>query len=630
MSSPSTQSKHNSAALLIGALGIVYGDIGTSPLYAFRECLSERHQASLSHEGVLGLLSLIAWALVLVITVKYIIFVMRADNRGEGGILALMALSLPKGNGTPSRRRYIALALGVFGAALLYGDGMITPAISVLSAVEGLEIATPVFKSTVIPLTILILTALFLFQKHGTGRLGAVFGPIMLVWFASLALLGAAAIARQPGVLAALNPWHAIRFMVENGWTGFKVLGAVFLAVTGGEALYADMGHFGPTPIRRGWVWIVFPSLLINYFGQGALVLTDPATAANPFYALAPRWALLPMVVLATLATIIASQAIISGAFSLTRQAILLGYLPRLSIRHTSSEEIGQIFVPAVNRLLLVCAVGLVLVFESSGRMAAAYGVAVSSTMLITTVLFLLVARRVWKWRLAALVPLAVSFLIFDTVFFGASMMKLLHGGWFPLLVGVLIYVVMATWRRGRQLLGAHMSTRVLSIENFLESLKHASPPPLRVSGTGIFFSGNPGGVPPVLLHNVRYNRILHETTVLLTIRIDEVSHVSPEDRVELKDLGNGFYQVIARYGFMESPDVAGVLRHCANLGLKFDPRLTAYFLGRETIVRAKRPSMARWRIALFSFLSRNAQGFTGFFRLPPSQVIELGIQVEL
>ncbi len=630
MSETDESKGHGLGLLVLGALGVVYGDIGTSPLYALKECFSEAYEIPASRENVFGVLSLIFWALTVVISIKYMAFVMRADNRGEGGILALMALALAKISGTRPHRRLVVIALGLFGASLLYGDGMITPAISVLSAIEGLGVATHLFNPYIVPITVVILVVLFAFQRHGTARIGRVFGPIILVWFFTIGLLGMVSIVREPHVLLAINPFHAVQFFVRNSIEAFLVLGAVFLAVTGGEALYADMGHFGLRPIRLGWYFVALPGLLLNYFGQGAMILTNPAAISNPFYALAPRWGLIPLVVLSAAATVIASQAVISGAFSLTRQAVQLGYLPRISIVHTSSMEIGQIFVPAVNHILMVATVALVFAFQSSTNLAAAYGVAVTMTMTITTVLFYCVMREHWGWSRLHAGLLAGVFLVFDVGFCGAALVKIPHGGWFPLVAAAATYVVMTTWRKGRQILWERVQQRVLPLEGFVTSIATAEPKPARVPGAAIFMSGNAVGTPPVLLHNIKYNKVLHETLVVMTLIVEEVSHVEHKDRVEIEDLGHGFYRVRARYGFMESPDIKEVLDLCAQQGLNINFATVGFFLGRENIRATQNPGMATWRQKLFSVMSRNAQASMPFYEIPPNQVVELGIQVQL
>lgn len=614
--------------LSLTALGVVYGDIGTSPLYALKECFTGVHSVRPTPDNVLGVLSLVFWALVLVISVKYIGVVMRADNRGEGGILALMALVRPtQSEGSPGRRWTIVL-LGLFGASLLYGDGMITPAISVLGAMEGLQVATPALTEYVVPITIVILVVLFIFQHHGTGSVGAVFGPVMLLWFATIGVLGIAGIVRHPAVLGAALPTHAVRFFSQHHWYGVLVLGSVFLVVTGGEALYADMGHFGTRPIRTAWFSLVLPALLLNYFGQGALLLGNPTAAQNPFYLLAPSWGLYPMIVLATAAAIIASQAVISGAFSLSRQAVQLGFSPRLTIEHTSSEEVGQIYVPEVNWALALATIALVLGFQSASNLAGAYGVAVTSTMVITTLLLYVVAREQWHWSLVAAGLLAAFFLSFDLAFFGANLVKIPHGGWFPLAVAAVVYTLMATWQRGRELLYGRLRERAVPLDILLGDIK--ADPPIRVPGTAVFMTPNPGATPPALVHNLTHNKMLHEQVVFLTVLTEEVPIVPPEDRVRAEDVGDGFYWVTARYGFMQDPSVPDILERVGAFGLEVRLEATTFFLGRETLLATERPGMARWREALFSFMSRNALRATAFFKIPPDQVFEVGVQVEM
>ncbi|MBI4544615.1 MAG: potassium transporter Kup [Gemmatimonadetes bacterium] len=613
--------------LSLAALGVVYGDIGTSPLYAIRECFFGPYGVAPSRANVLGVLSLILWALVVVISVKYLVFIMRADNRGEGGILALLALSQPARRATPHGRLFL-VALGLFGAALLYGDGMITPAISVLSAIEGLEIATPVLAPFVIPITVGILVGLFLFQRRGTAGVGAVFGPVTLVWFLTLALLGTRAIAARPEVLAALNPLHGAAFFGRNGLQGFLVLGAVFLVVTGGEALYADMGHFGRRPIRLAWFALVLPALLLNYFGQGALLLRDPEAAHNPFYRLAPGWALYPMVLLATAATVIASQAVISGSFSLTRQAVQLGYSPRVQIQHTSPGEIGQIYIPPVNWALMLATIALVLGFGSSSRLAAAYGVAVTTTMVITTVLFYVVARDLWRWSRLAAGGLAAVLISIDAAFFGANIIKVEHGGWFPLLVAAGVYTLMTTWKRGREILRERLRKATMPLSKFLQQI--AARPLERVPGAAVFMTGSLDVTPPALLQNVRHNKVLHEKLVLLTVVTEEIPHVPREERVEIQELQDGIYRVILHYGFMQDPDIPRVLDLCRERGLDLDLEQTTFFLGRETLLATEKPGMALWRERLFAFMARNALRATAFFHIPSERVIEVGWEVEL
>ena len=614
--------------LALSALGVVYGDIGTSPLYAFKESFGEHYGLLATRANVLGILSLIFWALVLIISIKYLIFVMRADNRGEGGILALTALILPRDR-TLRRRTYL-LAVGLFGAALLYGDGIITPAISVLSAVEGLEEVTPFFQPYVVPITVVILIGLFLVQKRGTGGVGVVFGPVVLLWFTTLGVLGVRQIIRAPEVLASINPWYGVEFFVHNGWHGFLVLGSVFLVVTGGEALYADMGHFGKKPIRLAWFAVALPGLLLNYMGQGALQLATPGDqlTGHPFFDLAPRWALLPLVLLATAATVIASQAVISGAFSLTRQAVQLGYTPRVQIEHTSEREIGQIYIPSVNWALMLATIALVISFQSASNLAAAYGVAVTTTMVITTLLFYVVARERWRWSVLHVLPLAVFFLIIDFAFFSANILKLPQGGWVPLVLALIIFMLMDTWKRGRAVLGQRLRERSMPIDLFLDDV--ARHPERRVEGVAIFMTGSATGIPPALLHNLKHNRIVHQTVVLLTVVTEEVPRVDAEQRVEVEDLTEGFYRVIARFGFMEDPQIVEVLRAMKERGLDFAPMETSYYLGRDTLLTTSRAGMHRWRKSLFNVLSRNASTPTAFFGLPPNRVVELGAQIEL
>ena len=614
------------AALALGALGVVYGDIGTSPLYAVRECFHGEYGVAPTPAHVLGVLSLMFWSLVVVISIKYLVFVMRADNRGEGGILALVALAVPREAG-PRGSAWVLALLGVFGAALLYGDGMITPAISVLSAVEGLEVATPGLGRFVVPITVAILVGVFAIQSHGTGRVGALFGPVMVIWFVTLAVLGVRGIAHGPSVLGALAPWHAVSFLAEKGGVGFVVLASVFLVVTGGEALYADMGHFGRRPIRVAWFGLVLPALLLNYFGQGALVLEDPAAAANPFYRLAPVWSLYPLVALATAATVIASQALISGAFSLTHQAIQLGYCPRLPVSHTSARESGQIYVAPVNWALMIAACALVVGFGSSANLAAAYGMAVTATMLITTALLCVVARRRWGWGWGVL-ALAAAFLPIDLAFLGANLFKLDDGGWFSLLVAAFGFTLMSTWKRGRAVLRERLEETGLPLELFMPDLETAKLP--RVPGTAVFLAGDPQGTPLALLHNVKHNKVVHENNVLLTLVTDDVPYVEEAERVTVKPLGQGFFRLVAHHGFMDLPDVPKLLRRVRSAALPIDLERTSYFLGRERLIPSGHSGMARWREWLFSVMSTNAQSATAFFHIPPGQVVELGAQVEL
>ncbi|HEY5911981.1 MAG TPA: potassium transporter Kup [Verrucomicrobiae bacterium] len=615
------------AVLTVGALGVVYGDIGTSPLYALRECFTEAHRIAPVRENVLGVLSLIFWSLLLIVSLKYLAILIRATNRGEGGILALMALAFPKES--KGRRRAVLVALGVFGAALLYGDGIITPAITVLSAIEGLEVAAPAFSRFVIPLTVVTLVALFAAQSRGTSRVGAVFGPIMIVWFVSLGLLGLRGVVRSPEVLLSFNPLLGVEFLMHHGWRGFVLLGAVFLVVTGAEALYADVGHFGPRPIRLAWFCLVLPALFLNYLGQGALLLRNPAANQNPFYLLAPSWAVYPLVGLATAAGVIASQALISGAYSLTIQAIQLGYLPRMMVRHTSSLERGQIYLPHVNWALMLACVGLVLGFQSSTHIAAAYGIAVTLTMLCTTVLFYFAARQIWNWNWWQALAVCGVFLVVEGLFCAANLTKVLHGGWFPLVVGVVIFTIMATWKTGRQLVWKRLRPASLPLGTFLGDIDMHKKL-ARVPGTACFMTANPEGTPIALLHNIKHNKVLHERNIVLTIMTDEVPQVTPPRRLELEDLGHGFHRMIGHYGFMEEPNVPELLALAPIEGEPLKSHKTTFFLSRETIVPHTSPSMVRWRQWLFSVLARNAQSAGSFYRIPPNRVIELGMQVEL
>ena len=619
-------SKRYLLTLSLGALGVVYGDIGTSPLYAFRECFAPEHHLAPTPANILGVLSLIFWALILIISIEYLVFVMRADNRGEGGIVALMSLVGSKQ--TTSRRRAILVGLGLFGAALLYGDGMITPAISVLSAIEGLNVATPVFGPYVVWITVGVLIGLFAVQKYGTAKVGSIFGPVMLAWFTVLALLGISHIVAEPAVLQAVLPTHAINFFIRNEGTGFLVLGSVFLVITGGEALYADMGHFGIRPIRWVWFSFVLPALLLNYFGQGAFLLHTPQGVENPFFRMAPQWALIPLVVLATAAASIASQAVISGAFSLTRQAVQLGYLPRIRIRHTSAREIGQIYIPSVNWFLMVSAIALVFAFRESGRLAAAYGVAVTATMAITTTLTSVYARDRWRWPLGGALAFAFFFLCFDLSFFGANIIKVRDGGWFPLVVGLSIFTLMSTWRAGRRILNQRLAEGVLSVEAFVHELANGRVH--RVPGTAIFMSRNREGVPTTLLHNIKHNKIVHNKVVLLTVETEETSHLGSDERHEWQDLGHGVYRLTLRFGYMEDQDIPETLEKINDGPVTFNSIATSYFLGRETLIPTKRPGMAIWREHLFAWMMRNSSSASVFFNLPANQVIELGAQVEL
>lgn len=618
------QSEHGAGrlALTIGALGIVYGDIGTSPLYAVRECFSDPHGVEPTAENVLGVLSLFFWSLTLVIVVKYLGFVTRADNEGEGGTLALLALALPRRGPRPGA----IVVAGLFGTSLLCSEGMLTPAISVLSAVEGLGGVASGLERFVLPLSIAILLALFLAQKRGTGRVGAVFGPVMIAWFAAIGAAGASWIVREPRILGALSPHHAVAYFEREGLHGFWILGSVVLCITGGEALYADLGHFGRKPIRNAWFAVVMPGLVLDYFGQGALLLAHPNLAEDPFYSLFDDALRFPMVLLATAATVIASQALISGTFSLARQAMQLGYLPRLEVRHTSSETEGQIYVPEMNGLLMVACLTLVLVFRNSSSLAAAYGMSVMGTMTITSVLFFFVARRWWGTLRASL--LCAAMLAVDLPFLVANVDKLPNGGWVPLASAGLMLAVLTTWKAGRDRVGKFLRDRSVPLEPFLDQVhdKH----PVRVPGTAVFMTSTTSGTPPVLLHHFKHNKVLHEQVVLLSVVTDDVPIVPRSQRVEVERLREGFFRVTAHYGFMQTPKITDVLKACADEGLSTRPEDTSFYLGREKLVVTKNPGLARWRKKLFVFLSRNARPATDFFKLPPDRVVEMGMQLEL
>jgi len=611
--------------LSLGALGVVFGDIGTSPLYALRECFSG--EVGPTPENVLGVLSLITWSLVLVVSIKYSLLVLRADNRGEGGILALTTLAVSRRERATERPSPF-VAVGLIGAALMFGDGMLTPAISVASAVEGLGIAAPALASWAPAIAVAVLLGLFAIQRNGTAAVGAWFGPLMLVWFGSLALLGLTSIAREPHVLGALSPLPGIDFFARNGWTGTAVVGAVFLVVTGGEALYADMGHFGRAPIRIAWFGLALPALLANYFGQGALLLTEPSAVANPFYLLAPTWALYPLTALATAAGVVASQAVISGCFSLTHQAIQLGYLPRLHVRHTSAQQRGQIYVGATNRALAVASCGLVVGFGSSSELAGAYGLAVSGIMVATSALLCTVARRRWGWSIAAVAAIAVPMLALDLAFLSASTLKLASGGWISLAVAVLAFAGMTTWRRGRSVLESRLDSIALPIELFLDDPALDSLP--RVPGRAIFLTSNARRAPIALLHNLKHNKVAHAQTVALEVDVADVPSVAAADRVSVRDCGRGFYVVNVRVGFMEVTDVPAAVASVPAHELPGDPRLDSYFIGREKLIPSGRSGMARWRERVFAWMAWNAQNAADYFHLPTSRVVELGSQVEL
>ena len=620
------------AVLTLTALGVVYGDIGTSPLYAFRECFKPEYGLTPSAENVYGVLSMIVWALMLVVSLKYIVFVMRADNRGEGGILAMLALIIGKDTAR-KQRRFLLIVLGLFGAALLYGDGVITPAISVLGAMEGLEIVSPNFESVIIPVTIVVIFGLFFMQRHGTAKVGAFFGPLMLIWFTVIAATGLHEVMRSPAILAAVNPMYAITFIMHKGWAAFVLLGAVVLAVTGAEALYADMGHFGKKPIRLAWFWFVFPCLLLNYFGQGALVMRVPTAVENPFYLLAPRAMLYPLIAIATVAAIIASQALISGAFSLTQQCIQLGYSPRMKIVHTSKQEAGQIFIPEINNALMVSCVLVVLGFKNSSALGAAYGIAVTGTMAITTLLFFVIAAARWNWPLWQAVSLTVAFLVLDLAFLGANALKIGHGGWVPLAIAITLFVLMTTWKRGRAILRERLQEITMPLDSFLKSV--ATSNILRVSGTSVFMTSESGGAPVVLLHHLKHNKVLHKQVILLSIVTEEVPEVSNDERVEFEMLDSGFVRAVARYGFMESPDVKEVMELLRRQGVKTRTLDTSYYLGRELLIPREIAwkkgglTMNMWRKRLFAIMSKNARSAAEFFQLPPNRVVELGTQIE-
>ncbi|MDH4478156.1 MAG: potassium transporter Kup [Verrucomicrobiaceae bacterium] len=637
--------KLSTATLVIAALGVVFGDIGTSPIYTLKECFSPHspHHIAATHEHILGVVSLVLWALILLICVKYLVFILRADNKGEGGVLSLMALA-SHGMSESSKRRTVIVLLGLFGAALLFGDGIITPAISVLSAVEGLKDggllgSAPVdaleaeawnhqMQWLIMGITMVILVALFSVQFLGTARMGRFFGPITGLWFVSLAVLGFSQLLRGPEILAAFNPWHGWHFLTTGGHAAFVILGSVFLAVTGGEALYADMGHFGAGPIRRGWFSLVFPALALNYLGQGALLMKQPDLAHAPFFQMAPGWATLPLVLLATAATVIASQALITGTYSLTLSAVQLGYLPRLSIRHTSEHARGQIYIPLVNWVLMLACLVLVLAFRSSSNLAAAYGVAVTMTMLITTVLFYFAARHLWKWSVLKTLPLCLVFGAIEVAFLSANLVKFFDGGWFPLAVGAVIFILMTTWATGRRLVRASMEKSALTQETLCESLKRR--PPISVPGTAIFMTSTSGRAPIALLHSLKHYQAIHKRVIFMTLITEDEPWVPPSRRVEVESLGEGFWRVTGHFGFMQKPNVPRLLRQCATQGLEVEAERATFFLGREIIIPSANPGMARWRESLFSFSSKIAQQPATYFQIPVGRVIELGQQVEI
>ncbi len=619
------QKASTSRALVLGALGVVFGDIGTSPLYTMKEVFGGHHLA-LSQDNVLGILSLIFWSLMLVVSLKYVSVMMRADNKGEGGILALLALlqgHAPLG----SRARWLIMSLGFLGASLFFGDTLITPAISVLSAVEGLEMGAPALHPFIVPLALGILVGLFVIQQHGTASIGKLFGPVMLLWFGVLGLLGTLSILQHPQILAALLPIHAMHFFAAHGTASFLILGAVVLAITGAEALYADMGHFGRRPIQLVWFAFVLPALVLNYFGQGALLLADPAAVRNPFYLLAPEWALYPMIGLATAATVIASQAVISGAFSVTRQVIQMGYAPRLIIRHTSATEAGQIYIPFVNWTLAVGIALLVLGFQSSSNLAAAYGIAVTGTFAIDTLLLGLVMRVQWDIGPRVTLFVVLAFLTVDLAFFGANIVKIPDGGWFPLIAALMIFTLLVTWKRGREIVMQRLSEKALPLVPFVENIQ--AYPPTSVSGTAVFMTADANGVPPALLHNLKHNKVLHERVVILNVRYAEVPYVAADRRLEMTRLAEGFYHVVIRYGFMDNIDIPTALAECP-CGMKFDMMDTTFFFSRENLIPTHGEGMSIWREHIFAAMARNAASPMSFFQIPANRVVELGAQLEI
>jgi KUP system potassium uptake protein len=620
---PAVGDRRRELKLALAALGVVYGDIGTSPLYSVRECFGATHGVAVTRDNVLGVLSLVFWSLTLIISVKYLLYVLRADNKGEGGILSLTALA--SSSRRLSRVYPVLIALGAFGASLLCGEGVITPAISVLSAVEGLGIAAPSLKAWVTPITIIILVGLFTIQRRGTASVGAVFGPITAIWFLSLAVLGFHQLLESPGVLISVNPYYAVSFLVENGHVGLIVLGSVFLVVTGGEALYADLGHFGRHPIRSAWFTLVLPSLLLNYMGQGALLLEHPDARENPFYRMVPEWGLYPMVVLSTAATVIASQALITGVYSLVRQAIMLGLWPRLSVRHTSADERGQIYVPAANWILMVLTISLVLEFKTSSNLAAAYGIAATLTMMTTTVLAFFLTRYGWGWPLGKSLAVTAFFLVPELAFVSANVAKIAHGGWFPLALGAVLCGTMLTWKRGREILAQRFREQLLPLADFFELIRVEIP--ARVPGTAVFMTGSPDGTPPALLQNLMHNRVLHQRVVLMRLVTSDDARVSESQRFEVHELEDGFCRLTGQYGFMEQPDAPKLL---LDAGIIHSIEHVTFFLGRENLIVTEHPGMAKWRVALFSYLTRNAQPVTKFFNIPPDRVVEMGAQIAL
>jgi KUP system potassium uptake protein len=615
------------AALALAALGVVYGDIGTSPLYTIKEVFAGVHPIPLNPANVLGILSLILWALIIIVSIKYVVFIMRADNRGEGGIMAMIALALHSAGKDKKRKKLITMA-GLLGAGMFYGDGMITPAISVLSALEGLEVATPLLKPYVLPATLVVLFGLFFVQKRGTGSVGAAFGPIMIVWFSTLAVLGISNIVGNPSVLGAVNPLHGLRFLVENRGLALVAMGAVVLAVTGAEALYADMGHFGAQPIRQAWFFFVLPSLMLNYFGQGALILAHPEAVENPFYHQAPDWMLYPLVGLATVATVIASQAVISGAFSVSRQAMQLGFLPRLEVQHTSEKEQGQVYLPGVNWGLFCAVAILVLGFRSSSNIAAAYGIAVTGDMVITSCLATFVAAKAWGWGWPRAMALFAAFLVVEITFLSANVLKIPDGGWFPLAIGSLVFLLMSTWKRGGQLLTERTSGEAIELDMFINALLISEP--ARVAGTAVFMTSDNSRVPNAMLHNLMHNKVLHERVLVLSVEVFDVPYVPEIDRVEIHPLKGGFYKVTVQYGFKDEPDIPAALALCTAQGMDFDMMETSFFLGRATLIPKVGSEMVYWREKLFVLMYRNASTAMSFYKIPTNRVVELGAQVVL
>ena len=620
-------SKKQRAALALAALGVVYGDIGTSPLYTMKEVFAGNHPIPLTPDNILGILSLILWSLIVVVSIKYVVFIMRADNRGEGGIMALIALALHGAKGNKKQQRAIMLA-GLLGAGMFYGDGMVTPAISVLSALEGLTVATPAFQPFVIPLTLVVLFVLFFFQRRGTASVGALFGPVMMIWFSTLALMGLYNIAASPEVFRAVNPIYGINFLIQNRSVAIVALGAVVLAVTGAEALYADMGHFGSRPIRQAWFGFVLPALVINYFGQGALLLADPSVVDNPFYHLAPDWLLFPLVGLATMATVIASQAVISGAFSVSRQAMQLGFLPRFEVQYTSEKQQGQVYLPGVNWGLFVAVVILVLGFKSTNNLAGAYGIAVTGDMVITSILATIVAAKSWGWGWPRAMALFAVFLVVELTFLFANILKIPDGGWFPLAAGALVFLLMSTWKRGGQMLTERTSGDAIELESFIDALLVSMPS--RVPGTSVFMTSNNERVPNAMLHNLMHNKVLHERVLVVSVQVFDVPYVPEIDRVEIHKLKGDFYRVNVQYGFKDEPDIPGALALCEAQGMAIDMMETSFFLGRATLVPKHGSEMVFWREKLFVFMFRNASSATSFYKIPTNRVVELGTQVVL